>query len=147
MDVKKKITPEEVEHIKESFKAMDTDGNGTIDAQEFKAALLQNGEHVTDEDVNVIIASIDKNGDGVIQLNEFIEFMSSDDVPEEDITRSVFVSFDTDGNGVIDFEEYFKAISSVSSVTREEAKESFDSADTDKNGFIDYEEFKAIYNS
>lgn len=147
LGVKTKITPEEVEHIKESFKAMDTDGNGTIDAQEFKAALLQNGEHVTDEDVNVIIASIDKNGDGVIQLNEFIEFMSSDDVPEEDLTRSVFASFDTDGNGVIDFEEYFQAISSVSTVTREQAKESFDSADTDKNGFIDFDEFKVIYNN
>ena len=147
MNVKCKITPEEVEHIKESFKGMDTDGNGTIDAQEFKAALLKNGEHVTDEDVQVIIASIDKNGDGVIQLNEFIEFMSSDDVPEEDITRSVFVSFDTDGNGVIDFEEYYKALSSVSSVSREDAKKSFDSADTDKNGFIDYDEFKVIYNN
>lgn len=147
MEVKSKITPEEIEHIKESFKTMDTDGNGTIDAQEFKVALLKNGEHVTDEDVNVIIASIDKNGDGVIQLNEFIEFMSSDDVPEEDLTRSVFASFDTDGNGVIDFEEYFQAISSVSTVTREQAKESFDSADTDKNGFIDFDEFKVIYNN
>lgn len=147
LGVKTKITPEEVEHIKESFKAMDTDGNGTIDAQEFKAALLQNGEHVTDEDVNVIIASIDKNGDGVIQLSEFIEFMSSDDVPEEDITKSVFASFDTDNNGVIDFDEYYKAISSVSTITIEEARESFNSADVDKNGFIDFEEFKAIYNN
>ncbi|MDD7724175.1 MAG: nucleoside-diphosphate kinase, partial [Bacteroidales bacterium] len=73
-------------------------------------------------------------------FQELIEFMSSDDVPEEDITRSVFVSFDTDGNGVIDFEEYYKAISSVSSVSREDAKKSFDSADLDKNGLIDYDE-------
>ena len=146
MDVRKKITHEELEHIKETFKEMDVDKNGTLDAQEFKAALLKNGEHVTDEDVKVIIASIDKNGDGVIQLSEFIDFMSSDDVPEEDMAKSVFSSFDTDGNGVIDFEEYYQAINSVSSITREKAKESFDAADVAKNGFIDFEEFKAIYN-
>ena len=48
---------------------MDDDGNGFISKEELKKML---GLFVDDSDIDAIIAEVDKNGDGKIDLKEFI---------------------------------------------------------------------------
>ena len=66
--------------IKQVFKSFDNDGNGTLDAAEFQAALKQLGlgrdskVPITDKDYKRVIKKIDKNGDG-IEAEEFVTFI------------------------------------------------------------------------
>lgn len=57
-----------------AFKLYDADKNGTMDAKEFKQVLKDLGKRdVTDEQVKGLLAEVDKNGDSVINWNEFLE--------------------------------------------------------------------------
>ena len=72
-----------------AFAAFDKDNSGSIDKDELKAILTRKGaacEGLTfsDEDAEELLESFDTNGDGVLQLTEFIELMLSfDDDGEE----------------------------------------------------------------
>lgn len=52
--------------LKSVFDAFDVDGNGTISVDEFKALIDD-----SDDLWEMIIKKVDKNGDGVIDFNEF----------------------------------------------------------------------------
>lgn len=57
-----------------AFEKMDTDGNGGISKEEWRDALGQE----TDEDVLMeVFGEIDKNGDGLLSLDEFEQSLSS----------------------------------------------------------------------
>ena len=60
--------------LQHAFKLYDTDKNGTMDASEFKTVLKDLGKRdVTDDQVKNLLAEVDKNGDSVINWNEFLE--------------------------------------------------------------------------
>ena len=64
-----------------AFKIYDADKNGTMDAKEFKQVLKDLGKRdVTDEQVTGLLAEVDKNGDSVINWNEFLEVGCSNSV-------------------------------------------------------------------
>ena len=53
--------------LMEAFKTFDKDGNGFIDIDELKEALLNKGEdHLTDDDFKEMIAAVDIDGDGLV---------------------------------------------------------------------------------
>ena len=58
--------------LREQFKKLDTDGNGKIDAEELRKVLLYGEEKLDEEEAQKIIAEFDTNGDGAIDLEEFI---------------------------------------------------------------------------
>ena len=63
--------------MQHAFKLYDGDKNGTMNAQEFKQVLVDLGKRdVTDEQVKTMLSEVDKNGDSVIQWNEFLEVRS-----------------------------------------------------------------------
>jgi hypothetical protein len=76
-----------------SFDTFDEDGSGSLEASEIKAILtrMSGGAALTDEDADEFIKEFDRDGDGMIDFNEFIIAMGvmSDAV-------------DTDGDGTID---------------------------------------------
>ena len=49
----------------------DTDGSGTLDASELKAAFRAAGRPCTDASIRKCMALLDTNNDGVIDLEEF----------------------------------------------------------------------------
>ena len=54
----------------------DTDGSGTIDARELKAAMRALGFQVKKAEIRKMIADIDKDESGAIDLDEFTEMMT-----------------------------------------------------------------------
>ena len=61
-------------NLKKAFQLFDIDGNGIITADEIKT-VLANGKVGNDDVWKEIVMEADDNGDGVIDLNEFIKFM------------------------------------------------------------------------
>lgn len=74
--IKNELTEEQRQEIKEAFDLFDTDSSGVIDAKELKVAMRALGFEPKKEDVRRILNEIDKNGDGVIKYDEFLEIMT-----------------------------------------------------------------------
>ena len=77
MDYKKGIS---VDKIKQFFRALDEDGNGTLSADEIRkfhgvmsTCTLLNSPMSSDEEVEKLVAKLDINGDGKIDCEEFIK--------------------------------------------------------------------------
>ena len=80
-----KILPK-IENLEESkqkaigrifFRVIDSDGNGTICEKEMRSFLSESG--VTDKkEVKDFMEKLDKNDDGVIQINEFLQWYGCD---------------------------------------------------------------------
>ena len=65
------------ERLNEAFSIFDKDNNGAITKDEIMRVLKINNEQNKEiEEIEEIIKSIDKNGDGVIDMKEFDDFMN-----------------------------------------------------------------------
>ena len=68
---------EEIKQLREYFKYLDKDGGKTISAEELEEPLVALGFAESREDVQKLIGAIDKNGNGVIELDEFFAIIKS----------------------------------------------------------------------
>ena len=66
--------------IKQFFRALDADGNGVVSAEEIRkfckvmsACAMLNGTAPSNDEIEKLIASLDSNGDGKIDCEEFIK--------------------------------------------------------------------------
>lgn len=57
--------------LKQAFKIFDHNGDGTISKAEIRKLMVNLGEKVTASDVDAMVAGIDQNGDGQIDMHEF----------------------------------------------------------------------------
>ncbi|TMW64832.1 hypothetical protein Poli38472_008999 [Pythium oligandrum] len=142
--VKKALDEEDLEEIKEAFRLFDSDGSGTIDVRELKAAMRALGFHVKKAEIRQMVADIDKDESGTIDQDEFIEMMTDKmnaRDPREEIMK-IFKLFDDDNTGKISFRNLKRACNELGeTLTDEEIQEMIDEADRDGDGLINEEEF------
>ncbi|KAL3874256.1 hypothetical protein ACJMK2_037296 [Sinanodonta woodiana] len=70
------LTPDgPIFHVLFILRVFDKDGNGNISAAELHQSLINLGEHLTDEEVNMMIKEADVDGDGQVNYEEFINAM------------------------------------------------------------------------
>jgi hypothetical protein len=58
--------------LERAFKAMDKNGDGTLQRYELAEALSRAGRPATDDVIDASMKIMDKNGDGVIDFEEFV---------------------------------------------------------------------------
>ena len=63
------------EEMLEAFRVFDTDGNGSITADELRQIFNNLGEKLTDEEISDMIYEADTDGDGEINYQEFVNMM------------------------------------------------------------------------
>ena len=63
--------------IREAFKVFDSDGNGFINASELRQVMMNLGEKLSEEEVEMMIKEADTNGDGLVNYEEFINMMNA----------------------------------------------------------------------
>ena len=62
------MTEDEIEEIKEAFDLFDTDGSGSIDPKELKAAMQSLGFESKNQTIFQMISDLDKNNSGAIDF-------------------------------------------------------------------------------
>ncbi len=97
------LSADEIMEIKEAFDLFDSDGGGTIDPAELKAAMTSLGFEAKSQTIYQMISDLDDDGSGAIDFEEFLDMMTarmSDKDSREDIEK-VFKLFDDDRSNYI----------------------------------------------
>ncbi|XP_020705002.1 caltractin isoform X1 [Dendrobium catenatum] len=138
------VTAQKKQEIKEAFDLFDTDGSGTIDAKELNVAMRALGFEMTEEQINNMIADVDKDGSGAIDFDEFMHMMTTK-IGERDAKEELMKAFriiDQDNNGKISDVDISKISKELGeSFTLTEIREMIDEADRNGDGEVDADEF------
>ena len=138
------LTEDEIEEIKEAFDLFDTDGSGTIDPKELRAAMQSLGFEAKNQTIFQMISDLDKNKSGSIDFEEFLDMMTariSDRNTKDDLKR-VFNLFDDDRSGEIKVEHLKRVARELGEeISEEELKEIVQRADLDGDSKLTFEDF------
>merc|ERR1712083_296004 len=141
------LTEDEIEEIKEAFDLFDTDGSGTIDPKELRAAMQSLGFEAKNQTIFQMISDLDKNKSGSIDFEEFLDMMTarmSDKDTREDIAK-VFRLFDDDTSGSITLRNLRRVAKELGeTMTDEELQEMIDRADSNGDGAVSLDDFYNI---
>jgi centrin-1 len=145
---KQGLDEEAMEEIKEAFNLFDTEGKGTIDVRELKAAFRALGFQVKKAEIRQTFIDMDKDlSSATVTFDEFVEMvtprMQNRDSREE--IMKVFALFDDDNTGAISFKNLKRVATELGeNLTDEELQEMIDEADRDGDGVINEEEFYRV---
>lgn len=127
----------DVANLRKVFHEMDSDHTGSLSFSELADAVARLG--MEDCDVRELMDSIDIDGDGTINYEEFLVATAERQlVNNQNNIWWAFCEYDADGNGKISEEELQKVMKHESPET---VRKYIDEYDIDKDGMIDYEEF------
>ncbi|KAI8521076.1 calmodulin-like 3 [Branchiostoma belcheri] len=138
------LTEEQIAEFREAFNLFDKDGGGDISVKELGSVMRSLGQNPTEQELQDMVRSVDQDGNGTIDFNEFLQMMQKamkSDVDSEAELKEAFRVFDKDGNGFISSEELRHVMTNLGEkLTDEEVEEMIDAADINGDGQIDYEE-------
>ena len=144
---KNKLTDEQKQEIKEAFDLFDTDGLGKIDAKELKVAMRALGFETTKEEIRKIIIDMDREGNGTIEYQDFLDLMTikmQERDPVEEMRKAFRLFIDDDSNKISIRHLRRVAKDLGENMTDEELQEMIDEADRDGDGEISEEDFIRI---
>ena len=75
---KDKLSPEELDELRETFDYNDRDGDGRIQVGEFSEMLDELEADMSPKDIEVGFQDIDTNDDGLIDFGEFVAWWTED---------------------------------------------------------------------
>ncbi|KAA8541384.1 hypothetical protein F0562_025346 [Nyssa sinensis] len=136
-----------MEELEQVFKTCDADGDGNISPSELVAIMRKVGSEPTEEQVQLIMAEYDRNGDGLIDFNEFMELNTKGFDSDEflKVLKSAFSIYDVDKDGFISANELQKTYLSLGkNHSMEDCKRMISAVDSDGDGMVNFEEFKAM---
>ena len=141
------LTEDEIEEIKEAFDLFDTDGSGSIDPKELRAAMQSLGFEAKNQTIYQMITDLDKNKSGNIDFEEFLDMMTarmSDKDTREDVNK-VFRLFDDDTSGSITIRNLRRVARELGeTMTDEELQEMVERADSNGDGAVSMDDFYNI---
>lgn len=160
------LPPQLVQELTDSFKFFDRNGDGKISKEELGAVVRSLGQKVTDADLVKLMSDVDANGDGYIDLREFIDLnaraitecgpmdLDADDGARQsgctegmrDAMVSAFNVFDVDRNGFISAEELHRVLVGFGdeTVSLEDCRSMIQCVDEDGDQMVNFREFEAL---
>ncbi|CAK7347932.1 unnamed protein product [Dovyalis caffra] len=138
--------------LKQVFKVIDANGDGKISCYELSEVLLCLGYQKSKaaREAERMVREMDCNGDGFIDLDEFIDAVNDDgnftSGNKEDYLMDAFLIFDTDKNGLISARELQTVLTSLGckKCSLEDCRRMIKGVDKDGDGFVDFHEFRSM---
>lgn len=142
-----KLTPEQLEELKEAFAIYDLNGDGIITTRELGSVMRALGLNPTEAEILNFIKEMDTDNDGSINFQEF-SIMMADKMKnidtEEDIIEA-FKVFDMEKKGYITVHELRHIMTNLGEkFTEQEVNDMMREADGDGDGKINYADFVKI---
>ena len=128
----------------------DADGSGSLSMAEFRNVLEMNGSNLTTTEISDLINEFDANGDGVLQIDEFIAAITGMNGGENEDRefKEIFEGMDVNGDGYISRDELKHAMVNMGErLSDEEIEDMLGEADTDGDGKIKLPEFIKLQKS
>ncbi|XP_048755788.1 uncharacterized protein LOC125666635 isoform X2 [Ostrea edulis] len=119
--------------------------DGNVSIMELKKMLVKElGQNKTDREIAEMFRDIDKNGDGQITKEEFLNEMMKTE--RKTAVREAFKKIDKSGDGKLQRDEVAAALRDIGHYTEDQINEMIKKADKNGDGVLDCEEFeKAVY--
>lgn len=154
-----------VRELTATFKVFDKDGDGKISKSELGFVLRSLGDDMSDDELEEVIVKVDGDGDGFIDLQEFVCFHTgrtsassgdetsmsgSGDVgvsnEEKYALQAAFDVFDVDKNGFISAEELQRVMWSLGDkkASLTECRHMISCVDKDGDHMVDFNEFQCL---
>jgi len=134
----------QIKALRDTFLALDTNGDGLLSAQELRDGMAKIGVNEMPADVSRILEQVDANNSGSIDYTEFLSAsMDKKMYIQEDVCWAVFRSFDKDGNGKISKDEIAEVLKDrdVRGVAPADISMIMSQIDGDGDGELDFQEF------
>ena len=141
--------------FKQVFKIIDANGDGKISTAELSEILSCMGykKHKAAKEAEGMVRELDFNGDGFIDLDEFMVVMNGFEgkngggkQEDDDYLMDAFLVFDADKNGLISAKELRRVLMNLGcdKCSLKECKRMIKGFDKNGDGFVDFEEFRAM---
>jgi len=137
----------QIKGLRETFMALDHNGDGLLTAAEMKEGLEKAGLKEIPEDLQKILEEVDSDGSGVIDYTEFLAAtLDKKMYMNEDTCWAAFRIFDRNGDGKIDKTEISHVLNdgSVQAQAQRDMAEIMAEIDANGDGEIDFKEFMAM---
>lgn len=163
------LPPSLVRELSDSFEFFDRNGDGKISEAELAAVMRSLGQQVSNAEIAKLINDVDANGDGHIDLYEFIDLntrpinkrnSSSTDSDSSDgeelscepaddfqeVLASAFAVFDADKNGLISADELHRVLVAFgdAEVSVDECRRMIQCVDKDGDEMVNFTEFESL---
>lgn len=138
------LSEEQIEEYRDVFYMFDRDNNGYITTKELNTIMKTLGFNPTEEDLQQMIFTVDYDGDGRLNLEEYIQLMEQQKKPEdtEDDIVQAFRVFDSDNKGYIESAELRELLENMDwKVSANELKDLITNANLHQDRRIGMEEF------
>ncbi|XP_059447840.1 probable calcium-binding protein CML16 [Corylus avellana] len=143
------LQSEQLKQLKDIFMRFDMDSDGSLTHLELAALLRSLGLKPSGDQLHVLQANMDANGNGTVEFDELVRAimpdMSEQVLINQEQLLEVFRSFDRDGNGYITAAELAGSMAKMGHpLTYRELSEMMREADTNGDGVISFSEFSTI---
>ncbi|XP_028397525.1 calmodulin-alpha-like [Dendronephthya gigantea] len=142
-----KLTEEQVEEYRDAFRFFDKDESGYITTKELGSIMRSLGQNPTEVELQDIMNTVDFDGNGTIDFNEFVNMMiniNNNTLDEGELVEA-FRTFDNDDKGYIFSSELRSVLRYIGdNIPDEEINDIVKDARHGYNRKILFEEFKQM---
>ena len=140
------VSKEDRADLLKQFLFWDKNKDGVLNKEEIIISYKNVYGSIDEDIVENMIKSIDLDGNGVIDYNEFLNCtMNRDKILSKKNLEYAFKAFDKDGNGSISIDEIMSIFKKTSNnVDKKVFEKMMKDADNDGDGAIEFEEFNSI---
>ncbi|XP_022777024.1 probable calcium-binding protein CML15 [Durio zibethinus] len=140
---------DQLKQLKDIFMRFDMDSDGSLTHLELAALLRSLGLKPSGDQIHILLANMDANGNGYVEFDELVSAIMPDMSEQILINQAqlleVFRSFDRDGNGFITAAELAGSMAKMGHpLTYRELSEMMREADSNGDGVLSFNEFANI---